>query len=332
MKTITIREYLTRKGIVFREQNGELITDCLFNGCDSDSKGSEAHLYFDAETGQYECKKCGEKGNIITLARYLGDSTDDIALHLQKSWRNLRKYPDFDPCSVEECCQNLPDRIRQYLNARGITDAIIEDYRLGWGHFYGKWWITIPIKDIEGDFVFFKLRQDPARGDGKMTYPDGVHAQIYDWQTLQNVTDKIVICEGELDRLLLMSKGIPAITSTHGAMTFKKEWAEYLQKWPKIYVGFDNGEVGEKGAKRVAGLVGNGRDSETYIVTLPQELGEGGDLTDYFIKLNGNSGDLFSKYAREYPERIDTSQFSPLSSQELHEIGNAGDFRCFTGK
>jgi len=150
MKTITIREYLTRKGIAFKEQNGELITGCLFNGCDSDSKGDEAHLYFNPETGQYECKKCGEKGNIITLARHLGDSIDDVALPSRKCRENPRKNPDFSPSLVEECCQNLPDHIRRYLNARGITDAIIEDYKLGWGKFYGRWWITIPIKDIDG--------------------------------------------------------------------------------------------------------------------------------------------------------------------------------------
>lgn len=322
MKTITIREYLTRKGITFKEQNGEIITRCLFNDCDSDSQGNEAHLYFDSETGQYECKKCGEKGNIITLAKHLGDSVDDVALHPQKYRRNTRKDPEFSPSLVEECCQNLPDRIRQYLNARGITDPIIEEYKLGWGKFYGRWWITIPIKDIDGNFIFFKLRRNPSIDTKrkKMTYPKGVQAQIYDWQTLQNVTDRIVVCEGELDRLLLMSKGIAAITSTHGAGNFKEEWSEYLQKWPKIYVGYDNGEVGEKGAKRVLEMVGNGPDHQTYKISLPEELGDGGDITDYFIKLNGKPDDLFSRYARECPERIDTSQFGPFSSQDLIKV------------
>ena len=112
-------------------------------------------------------------------------------------------------------------------------------------------WITIPIKDIYCNFVFFRLRQTPSRGNDKMTCPDGLQAQIYDWQTPQNVTARIVVCEGEPDRLVLMSKGIPAITSTHGAMTFRKEWVKHLQKWPKIYVGFHNGKVGEKDGNSV---------------------------------------------------------------------------------
>jgi len=319
LQTITIKEYLTRKGISFKEQNGELITRCLFNNCDNDSKGDEKHLYFDAQTGQYDCKKCGEKGNIITLAKHLGDSIDDIALNPRKSTKNIGKYRKFDPSLVETCHQAIPDHIRQYLHARGITDAIVSDFKLGWGEFYGKWWITIPIQDIDGNFVFFKLRQDPNEGDEKITYPRGIEAQIYGWETLKTATDKIVICEGEFDRLILLSKGIPTITSTHGAMTFKQEWCKRLTNVSKIYVCFDNDEAGKKGAERVAKMVESDRN-ETYIITLPNEVGEGGDITDYFVKLNGNPDDLFEKYAKEYPEKIDTSQFKPFSSRELIEI------------
>ncbi|GAI26815.1 unnamed protein product, partial [marine sediment metagenome] len=55
----------------------------------------------------------------------------------------------------------------------------------------------------------------------------------------------------------------------------------------------NNGEVGERGARRVVEMVGNGGNHKTYIISLPEELGEGGDFTDYFIKLNGNPDDLF---------------------------------------
>lgn len=317
LETITIKEYLIRKGIAFKENNEELITYCLFNNCDKDSQGDEGHLYFNAETGQYHCKKCGERGNIVTLAKHLGDDIKDVTVN---NFRTPKKRGKINHLLVENCHRALPDRIRQYLNTRGITDAIISGYKLGWGKFYNKWWITIPIKDIDGNFVFFKLRQDPNEGDEKITYPKGIEAQIYGWDTLKIATDRIVICEGELDRLILMSKGIPTITSTHGVMTFKKEWAEKVQKCPKIYICFDNDEAGKKGAERVAKMVENGGDNKTYIITLPEEVGKAGDVTDYFIKLNSNPDDLFGKYAKEYPEKIDTSQFKPLSSQELIKI------------
>lgn len=306
LQTITPKEYLTQKGITFRESGNELITHCLFNDCDKDSKGNEAHLYFNAETGQYDCKKCNEKGNLVTLAKHLGDAPEP-----QK-----QRKQTFTADMVDKCHQELPEHIRKYLNARGITDAVIDAHKLGYGTFYRKQWITIPIKDIYGNYAFFKLRQDPAYGSDKITYPKGAEAQIYDWETLNTSSTSPVICEGELDRLALVSKGVVAITSTHGAMTFKAEWPEKVRKYQKLYVCFDNDEAGRKGAERVLKMVENG-GNELYKITLPDEVGEHGDITDYFIKLNGTVDDLFGKYAKPYPERIDTSQFSPLTPEAL---------------
>jgi DNA primase len=315
LQTITIKEYLTRKNIAFRESGKEIITHCIFSDCDKNSN-TEGHLYFDAETGQYDCKKCGAQGNIITLAKHLGDSIQDIALS-PIAPKNPRKSTKFDAELVETCHQALPAHIRRYLNARGIVDAVINELKLGWGKFYGRRWITIPIKDIYGTFCFFKLRQDPSAGNDKITYPKGIEAQIYGWNMLANVNNKqIFICEGELDRLALLSKNIPAITSTHGAMTFKQEWAERLTKVNKIYICYDNDDAGKKGAERVAKMVANG-GNKTHIITLPDEVGDGGDITDFLVKLNGNPDDLFTKYAKEYPEKIDVSQFKPLSLQDL---------------
>jgi hypothetical protein len=42
--------------------------------------------------------------------------------------------------------------------------------------------------------------------------------------------------------------------------------------------------------------------NETYIVTLPDEVGAAGDVTDYFVKLSGSADDLFGKYAKPYAD------------------------------
>jgi RecA-family ATPase len=81
--TIPAKEYLTRKGIrIVTESGNEFTVRCFFaNGCDDDSSGNEAHLYFNAKTSQYECKKCGKKGNIFTLLQYFGDNVRDISIN-----------------------------------------------------------------------------------------------------------------------------------------------------------------------------------------------------------------------------------------------------------
>ncbi len=131
---IAIQEYLAKKGIPFKVSGKELIAACLFGDCDKNSKSGEAHLYFDKETGQYDCKKCGAKGNLTTLQKFFGDFA-----------KPTKTKASFGPELVNECSNAIPDSIRRYLNARGISDALIEHYKIGYGNFYGQPWITIPI-------------------------------------------------------------------------------------------------------------------------------------------------------------------------------------------
>lgn len=306
---ITIQEYLSQKGIAYRESGQELIAKCLFNDCDRDSTGSEAHLYFNKDTSQYECKKCGEKGNLITLQKHFGDKTTP---QRSTSYRG----PRFTDELVQKCHEQLPAHIRTYLNERGVIDGVIDSYKLGYGTFYGKNYITIPVMDDDG-YKFFKLRQDPKDGNGKITYPKGAEAQLFGMYA--PAEEKQIICEGELDALALISEGCFALTSTHGAGTFKEEWIDEDLRKPNIYVCFDNDEAGKKGSLRVLKMMENAGLQNLNHITLPEEIGDGGDITDYLTKLNLSIPDLFDKYSKEYPERIDPSQFQPLTPEELSE-------------
>lgn len=327
-ETIKIKDYLNLKGIKFWEANGELITKCLFSNCDSDSPDREGHLYFNAETSQYNCKKCGVKGNIFTLVEHLGDTKSDVLLNAHRKARNTSRAATLSPTVVEACNHEMPDRIRKYLNNRGITDELIKEYALGYGEFYGQNWITIPVKDNSGKFYFLKLRRDPANDDTDQdkskVFPFGKEAQIYGWETLKEAEDKIVICEGEFDRLVLLSKGVVAITSTGGSGTFKKEWMPYFAHIKNLYVCYDLDEAGSNGSKRVLDLFDKNEriDANLFNITLPAEIGEHGDITDYFVKLKGSADDLFDKFSKEYPEKpkIDTSKFRQMDSVELADI------------
>jgi len=319
-QTITIKEYLTQKNIPFTERNGELIVKCVFNDCDQDSRPNEAHLYFKAETGQYDCKKCGETGNLVTLARHFGDNIDDIAISPKpKKARRIKISPDL----VERYHEAIPDHIRTYLHARGLTDALIAQYKLGWGQFYGRYWITIPIKNQDGDFAFFKLRLDPSKPektDKYRFYPAGSTATLFGWDMLKNNTDMVVICEGEFDCMLLSSIGIPAITSTAGAGAFKEEWIAHLKNLKKIHICFDKDEAGEKGAEKlIASLDTSLPKTAIYKITLPERMTDGKDITDYITTYDGNPDELMYTCSKQVAGRfpIDTSQFKPLTSEDI---------------
>lgn len=297
MDTITITEYLTRKGIEFRESGGELIVKCLFAECDNDSRANESHLYFNPTTSQYDCKKCGAQGNIVTLCKHLGDDLSEIQVRTvtpsvksPKGKRNATPVT-LSPELIDKLHAALPERIRAYLNQRGINDAIIDQQKLGWGEFYGRSWIIIPVTNSEGSYTLLKLRKDPedtSDAAKMMVYPKGASHEIYGWELLKHQLSSLVVCEGEFDRLVLISNGIPAITSTGGAGTFKDEWMQHLFKAENIYLCFDRDEAGKTGAAKILGKLLELDHENAFRIDLP-DMGESRkDVTDFFTSHSGN--------------------------------------------
>lgn len=192
--------------------------------------------------------------------------------------------------------EELPDRIREYLNGRGIPDGIIARYRLGWN---GRR-ITIPITNRDGIVSFFKLAKDPGDTSDapKMLVHAGGSVEIYGWERVLTKTTPLLICEGEFDRLVVESRGFAAVTSTGGCGVFRKEWAKEFTEIPEVYLCFDNDEPGRDGAARVAELMPHAK-----LISLPDDVGPGGDVTDFFVRL-GRSNDEFvdlMKAARPAP-------------------------------
>jgi DNA primase len=125
-----------------------------------------------------------------------------------------------------------------------------------------------------------------------IAWPKG-HLELYGRENLKDNPSEIIICEGEFDRLVLEANGFKAVTSTAGVRAFKKEWAKLFENIPDVYICFDNDEAGKSGAVRVTRFVPHAK-----IVELPEEVGPGGDVTDYFVRL-GRSRDDFIKLLAE---------------------------------
>ena len=189
---------------------------------------------------------------------------------------------------ITEYERALPDRIRAYLrDVRGISDEAVKHHLLGWdGHR-----ITIPVFNRDGLFSFFKLAKDPEdqTDTPKMLFPPGTRAELYGWERVRVKPERIIICEGEYDRLVLESRGLAAVTSTGGAQVFRRDWAEDFKEILHVYIAFDNDAAGHAGAERVGRLIPHAR-----IVSWPEEIGEGGDVTDYFVRLGKTPEDFFA--------------------------------------
>lgn len=312
------KEILDSKNIDYRERGQELITHCIFNDCDADSRGNEAHLYINAETGQYFCHKCGEKGGMKGLREILGISAMPLPPQASNPATTTSKL-------ATKYHKQLPLNIREWLkNNRLLLDEDIDDFELGYGVYYGKSWITIPVRDTSGNVLFMKLRQDPfLPSDGPKYMGTGGDAALFNVGVLKDMPDQLVICEGEFDCLVLRAFGIPAISSTAGARTFKDEWIEQLSFVRHLYICYDNDEAGQQGATELIEKLGIALPSTSILqINLPHEVGDHGDITDYFNLPYADPSDLFEKYAtlRSGPKPIDVSTFEEITTSDLASI------------
>jgi CHC2 zinc finger/Toprim-like len=188
----------------------------------------------------------------------------------------------------------LPERIREYLHARGIPDEVIDRRVLGWSGVR----ITIPVFNCRGICAAFRFAKDPADTSDapKMVSTRGSTVELYGWEVLRLKPKRVIVCEGEFDRLVLEADGFDAVTSTGGAGTFRPEWAHAFEAIPEVYVCFDRDDAGRAGALRVARMI-----PQAKIVELPEEVGEGGDVTDFFTRLRKSKDDFLALLAAARP-------------------------------
>ena len=290
----TPAEFLSDWGIVYLDKKKELQALCIFGSCDSDkSDPKEGHLYLSSSTGQYHCKKCGAKGNLVTLAKHL--DIDVATLYkkvgkLKSKSKKTKKEPKEEKPKVfeddltneaYECHKDLTKVHRQYFRDRGLSDETIDAYMLGEAEVDSLVWLTIPIFDNTGKVIFFKLRrlpEDEETNPTKYRYTSGGEAYLYGTEMLTNISNQpVFITEGELDALALREWGYVAVSSTGGAGTFKNVWIDMFDNVSQIYFCFDNDTVGKaevlKHAKKF-------KNKQVYIIDIPNDDGIK-DVTDY---------------------------------------------------
>lgn len=130
----------------------------------------------------------------------------------------------------------------------------------------------------DGRLLYTKIRRAPSyKGKYKYLYPKGAEIMLYPKDDVAK-HDEVVLCEGELDVLTLISNGFAAITAG-GVTSFKKSFVKQL-KDKKVMICFDADSAGKAASKKVAQMLVQD-DIETYMVTLP-DMKNGKDIGDYF--------------------------------------------------
>lgn len=320
----TILSYLQEKGLTVQDKGSELITRCIFNKCDNDSHGSEAHLYFNAKTGQYQCKKCGAEWNMYAIMEHYWDDPKEENIDGYCKEPELEflkpetKKATLTEKHIEAYHKAIPDTIRTYLNDRWIDDTIISERQLGYGTFYGKSRIVIPVRSADGALLFLKLRRDPASEDGPkyMFYPTWVSTALYGEENLLNNEDTIFICEGEFDQMMLKKNWILWVSSTAWASVFKVDWVAKLKTLKDVYLCFDNDTAGNAGADQLAWRIKNRYPHiAVHKISLPHDKGK--DVSEYFLQ-GWTAEDLTTIYSEDILG-VKPWEFPPMYTREIIE-------------
>ncbi|MDO4889231.1 MAG: toprim domain-containing protein [Candidatus Saccharibacteria bacterium] len=341
--------YLSNHGIsdTEKKKNGkgetEIYFPCPFNGCDDDrrTRGEELHCSFNLSSCTYHCFKCGEDGNYVTLRKFFGDYEEYDAEH-KMNRMSIENKPER---SIEQTARSIHRKtrevVRSYFNGRGINNDSIDRFMLGIGEFGGRHGFMIPIFDKLGNVAYVKLRRTPedeaaevmaeAMGRNNQTpkyivYPTGSKLLLVgEDQLAKSSSSDVLICEGELDRIIAIQDGVkmPVVTGGGGAQTFKDEWIDSLKSIRNIYLCMDKDEAGENGFKKLAQRLSDRIPTASiYKISLPFKDGTHADLTDYFTKKYGTADELFSKYAKYYcgAKPIDVSQFREITIDDIARV------------
>jgi hypothetical protein len=116
-------------------------------------------------------------------------------------------------------------------------------------------------------------------------------SQLYPLSSLVDDPRRVVLCEGELDALLLNQLEIPALTSTAGT-SWKPEWNRYVIG-RRVAVLYDAGSV-KKAARRAGELRAAGARDAWAASWEREAFAKGEDVTDAVVKHRWSASDVKS--------------------------------------
>jgi len=192
-------------------------------------------------------------------------------MRLSKSQRELLEK------ATENYETNLTE-ILPYLESRGITEQTARMFRLGYvkepeiGHepYLGK--LAIPYLTPSGviDIRFRSLNSD---GGPKYMSRPGATTHIFNVDALNNDSDFLAICEGELDTVIATQAGFNAV-GLPGANNWKGFYARVLADYTKIILLCDGDNAGREMAKNLSKELEN---------VFPVFMPEGQDVNDIYL-------------------------------------------------
>lgn len=243
------------------------------------------------KSGIYNCPGCGASGQMIgfyvewhKLKGVEFDSPTEIARSISEFY-GLSSFLEKQVLDVNkldgwaEHLQTQEKPLDELHNLRHLSDEVIQEFRLGWDAEEKR--VTIPIfdesetlHDIKRWLPHYMRALNPAAI--KSVSLTGRWTVLYPYTQLKY--DTLIVCEGELDCLALISLGFNAITSTHGVGSLAKVISPKLKAFidKEIILMVDADEAGETEVEKLLDLLFPVASSIKCVFLPPDQ-----DVTDF---------------------------------------------------
>jgi DNA primase len=200
--------------------NGKLNNRTNQYSCDCPFCNKDGHLYIDKTTQLWQCKKCGEQGNIYKLLRYINrlDLLQGATVEYKTEINSIRSllHKIEDKIEYKELSViKLPVGFKigdknSYLHNRGLTTEDIENYKIGYTNLLKKFdnYVIIPVYDnlfVRGFLARYANKTVPKN---ILRYNNSLGTNFagllygYD-EIIVDKTDTVILVEGVFDKFKL---------------------------------------------------------------------------------------------------------------------------------
>ena len=180
--------------------------------------------------------------------------------------------------------QEMIDRLEL---ERGISLITIKSWKIGWSSRLQR--LAIPIRDEDNLIRNIRLYSFDQSGSQKMISWRAGYGTARLWPMDAFDKSYVILCEGEMDRLLLWQQGLNTVTSTGGAKTWKSEWSSHFKDM-QVRIVYDMDEAGDEGARKAAASIS---EFAAQIKIIKLDLTKKGeDVTDFFVNYGYSLDDL----------------------------------------
>lgn len=221
---------------------------------------SKASLQFNREKGLFVCFGCGAKGGVQKLAQHLGAGPVDTSTTLRDLYQAIKAIER--PKSREKA---LPESSLAYYDIpttywtkdRHLDPEIVEKFQLGCSPTME--YVTIPMRDVNGQLLGFIKRYLDPNADVRYKYPAGMKKShhLYGAWAVGRVKNArtVVLTEGSIDAMKVWQAGYLGMGILGSEVSAEQMKVLLALDVRRVILFFDNDAAGRKCQSYALGYV-----------------------------------------------------------------------------